>query len=352
MALHQCGIVTGLEVVAWDPPDNSVVIYPGIALDPEGNTIVVPEPQRFYLETEDKGLARVILQYAEVPQEMVHSPDGDAAQPLYILEAFRIREQREETDEPYVELARVLIGDEGSSIGDAQYPSQPRPFEIDTRYRISSGPKPEGRVTIGILACPIGNPVAGWDSHHQGIANLMQFINRSTGYLVELRERVELREEIKDCDLLCMVGHQEFQLSEGEERMLRSYLERGGTLFVEACSTSGREGSEQAKGFRTAFSGLSDRLRRSLQLVERGHPLLNAYHIFAATPPGCNGQSLVMENNGIIYSDADYGCAWSGGRDTSPMPREAIRTCLELGTNVVLFSYQRARLHALKIAGI
>ena len=351
MALHQYGIVTGLEVVAWDPPDNSVVVYPGIALDSQGNTIVVPEPQRFYFNTDDKGLARLIIQYSEVPQEMAQASDGEHTHPLYILEAFRMREQRSEMNESHIELARVAIEGKGSAIMDAKIPSYPATFEIDNRYRISSGPKPEGRITIGILAVPTSSPVEGWDSHHIGITNLMQYVRRNTDYFVELRDRVEPKEEITNCDMLCLVGHQEFQLSKAEEKILENHLERGGTLFVEACSSPGKEGAEQTKGFRTSFSNMADRLGRSPRVVERQHPLFGMHHIFAATPPGSNGQALIMENDGIIYSDADYGCSWSGGKDSNPLSREAIRTSLELGVNMVIYSHQRARTHSLKIAG-
>ena len=40
LAMHSPGVVAGLDVVAWNPPDSSVVIYPGVALDLEGHTIM------------------------------------------------------------------------------------------------------------------------------------------------------------------------------------------------------------------------------------------------------------------------------------------------------------------------
>ena len=35
VSLHSAGIVAGLEVVAWDPPDNTAIVNPGIAVDAE-----------------------------------------------------------------------------------------------------------------------------------------------------------------------------------------------------------------------------------------------------------------------------------------------------------------------------
>src|SRR5690606_6939207 len=46
---HGAGIVTGLEVIASDPPDNSVYLLPGLAVDSVGQTIVVPEPRAYDL---------------------------------------------------------------------------------------------------------------------------------------------------------------------------------------------------------------------------------------------------------------------------------------------------------------
>ena len=89
ISMHQCGIVTGLEVLGWNPPDNSVVIYPGIAVDPDGNVIVVSEPQRFYIKTEESGTAYIVVEFREIPQEITQSIDGEKTEPLYIMEAYR-----------------------------------------------------------------------------------------------------------------------------------------------------------------------------------------------------------------------------------------------------------------------
>jgi len=45
----------------------------------------------------------------------------------------------------------------------------------------------------------------------------------------------------------------------------------------------------------------------------------------------------LLEANGVVYSDVDYGCAWQGGRVDAPLARGAIRDALELGVNIALF---------------
>jgi hypothetical protein len=43
LAFHQTGIISGLEVTANSPADTSVIINPGMAIDPDGNVIIVPQ---------------------------------------------------------------------------------------------------------------------------------------------------------------------------------------------------------------------------------------------------------------------------------------------------------------------
>ena len=53
---HGPGILAGLEVIASDPPDTSVYILPGIAIDPVGQTIVLPQPVAYDIGHEMEGL--------------------------------------------------------------------------------------------------------------------------------------------------------------------------------------------------------------------------------------------------------------------------------------------------------
>ena len=345
---HQHGVATGLEVVSWDPPDNSVVIYPGIASDSDGNTIVVPEPQRFYLNTNEKGIARIIIRYSEIEQDMTSVPGEVKSHPLYILEGFRLEERREEPREACVELARVAIKGKDKPIKDAEDPLLPGPNEIDTRYRATSGPRPEGEITIGLIAYPGDTPIDGWDCHRQGIFNLAQSIKYSTGYMVKIMDMLKLDDQIKDCDLIFMTGHQEFNLSEAEEEALNNHFNTGGILFGEACA--GAEGG--AKGFRSSFASLCDKMGRNLRPLEAGHPLYHSYYIFGSLPPGHDDQAVIMMNNGIIYSDGDYGCVWQGGRKDKPLPRWHIRDVIDFGINIALYSHQKASLQSRKLGGI
>lgn len=339
LSMHGYGVVTGLDVVAWNPPDNSVVIYPGVAVDPDGNVIVVTEPQRFNIRTEESGTAYVAVEYSEIPQQMTRSLDGESEEPQYILEAYRIGEQRQAPSGPFMELARIAVSGDNAVVMDARNPLAPGPNEIDTRFRSLAGPWDRGRITMALVddAASLG--------HQEGLFNLAQSINRTTDYRAHFRGAVGLGEEIRDCDLLCMCGSDEFALTADQATVLSNFLGRGGVLLGETCHTEG----QPAKGFSQAFASLAQNLGRNLRTVERGHLLLKNCNLFAAPPVGLDGPAMLMEDQGMLYSDGDFGCAWAGGRPDKPLSREAIRDALEMGANIAVYAQQRAHYHAVRI---
>jgi hypothetical protein len=80
---HGAGIVTGLEVIASDPPDTSLYILPGIAVDQSGETIVLAQPVAYDIGNERDGLLYLMFSYAESkPRSDNGSPmEGN---PLYV----------------------------------------------------------------------------------------------------------------------------------------------------------------------------------------------------------------------------------------------------------------------------
>ena len=61
LTFHNTGIVEGLEVTANKPPDLSATINPGMAVDPEGNIIIVHQAQRYQLQTRQKGIIHLVI---------------------------------------------------------------------------------------------------------------------------------------------------------------------------------------------------------------------------------------------------------------------------------------------------
>ena len=62
LLFHEIGIIDGLGVTANEPSDLSVNIQPGIAIDPEGNTIIVPNIYHYQIQNRDTETIYLIIQ--------------------------------------------------------------------------------------------------------------------------------------------------------------------------------------------------------------------------------------------------------------------------------------------------
>ena len=98
------GIVTGLEVIASDPPDTSVYILPGVAVDQAGQSIVLPQPVAYDVGEEMEGLLYLILSYGESPPRADEVGREDV--PRYVHAEFSLAASTILPTTPYVELAR------------------------------------------------------------------------------------------------------------------------------------------------------------------------------------------------------------------------------------------------------
>ena len=345
LAMHSPGVITGLEVVAWEPPGNSIVINPGIAVDAEGRTIIMGEPQRFQLRTGEPGTVYLTVQYREVSDNTDSSAEEDS-QVRHVQEAYLLEERRQPPDGPYIELARVQISGTGATVSDARNPHSPAADEIDTRYRMVSGPQPLGYINIGVV--PLEVTPDGQIPHAAGVMSLVQVINATTRYHAEFKGSINLNQEIVECDLLIMAGQQEFVFPDDWVLVISRFLERGGVILGEP---SGAETADDSVGptFPQAFLNLAERLGRDLTVVERGHPMFSAHHIFSQAPAGINDKALLVEADGVVYSDANYGSLWSGGISDEPASRETIRSATELGTNIAIFASRRTQMRAAKV---
>ncbi len=145
LAFHKTGIVEGLEVTANKPADLSVIIHPGVAVDPEGNIIINSQEQRYQLQTSQKGVIYLVIQFREVPAEPYQPPEG--GQPTRILEAYRIEEREKLPAEPYLELARIDFDPSESAIRDAKSPAHPGKNGIDLRFRQGVAPAAPEKAT-------------------------------------------------------------------------------------------------------------------------------------------------------------------------------------------------------------
>ncbi|NVM57081.1 MAG: DUF4159 domain-containing protein [Desulfobacterales bacterium] len=358
LAFHRTGIVGGLEVTANKPADLSITVHPGMGIDPRGSTIIVSKAQRHTFQRREKGTVYLVIQFSEVAQGPYQPPDG--GQPTRILEAYRIQEREKLPAEPHLELARIDFDPSDEAIRDAKTPSNPGKNEIDLRFRQEAAAPPTAppaappvpvaperpsapvappshpRETITLGHVVMGG--ASKDLHVAGLRNLAREISLLYGFEAGLKENISLEKDMSQCNIIYLTGNASFELTAKQQADLGRFLESGGTIFGEGCSEEQAEApSTGAKEFGLAFNQLASQLGLKLESVQCGHPLLSAAHMFSAVPQGAQ-PGMLLEGGHMVYSASDYGCAWQGGHQGDPLPREIIRSSIELGANIVVYS--------------
>ena len=352
MVMHSPGIVSGLDVTASGISRSTVLVHPGAAFDAEGRLIVVPEPHQLDLSSSGVGTSHVALQYREVPDSPMSRAGDEWAHAPHTLEVFSISAGGELPEGPCLELARVRVSGSGAAISDAVDPRIPQADEIDLRYRRISGTGPS--TTIGIGVASVHGP-SGPEPHHlAGAMDLIQAINRTTGYrghfagLFNLTDD-NLADDTGNCDLLLIAGREPLVLSSNSREVLLSLLARGTVLFAEYCGAAGEGEPNDMPAFREFFETLATETETSLAPIESNHPLLAACHRFSGPPRGAGETAQVMVGRGMVYSEGDYGCLWSGARPLGSVSREAIRSATEFGVNLAAFAANSVYTHSLRM---
>jgi hypothetical protein len=333
-----------------------------MAIDTEGNVIIVAKAHRYKLETREKANIYLIIQFREVPAGP-HQP-ADSGQPTRILEAYRFQERDKLPDEPYLELARIDYDPSDPTVKNAKNQLEPKKNEIDLRFRIEAAPglpqvvaeppsiepsppvpseKPsasEEKASARLETLNVGHVVLGEASkglHIAGLKSLVKEINLMYGIDASIKENLSLGDDFRQCKLLYITGNTGFDMTENQQEALGAFLASGGIVFGEGCSDGQDEaGNKGAKQFGLSFNQLASNLQCKLENVQRGHPLLSAAHMFSSVPDGAES-GMILAGGRMIYSACDYGCAWQGGRAEQPLPRESIRSSIEIATNIIKY---------------
>jgi hypothetical protein len=151
-----------------------------------------------------------------------------------------------------------------------------------------------------------------------------------------LEENIPLDKDLKRYTLVYLTGRGQFELAAEQQASLNRFLQSGGVIFGEGC-TDGEGQTRGAREFGLAFNQLANQLKRKLEIVRRGHPLLSVLYVFSDVPQGAE-PGMLLEGGRIIYSGSDYGCAWQGGHQDQPLSRDIIRSSFEMGVNMAVYA--------------
>lgn len=321
LLFHGSGIITGLEVIANDPPGQIVFVSPGAAVDPAGNLIILTEPVAYDFGAASEGQLYLLLGHGE---REVGGVENDVK---YIQNEFVIAARPGLPKRPAVELARVVKSARAKVVKNAEIASRPAEGELDLRFRNMIGPEPTKLARLAL--CNLDK-----DSDSAGIETGWDFLSRecarTSPYRLAVDGGVPLSEELLQYDLVYLFAGSAFKADEKKLAALRAYLGSGRGLIIEAL------GPDAEDSFKALLAGLAV----SPKAAGHDHPMMTAPFLFGAPPQGfCDGSVLVADN--LIYSSSGYGLAWSGKFEAGNASRMDIRNAHEWGVNMIHYCLQQ-----------
>ncbi len=346
-SLNQPGIVCGLgirvipaprEVDAQYRDGRWVQIQPGIAIDLEGNLIVVPQTIDFRLATvvaeSDPVIVYLVVSYVD-PDEL--RQDGKSE---VVKENFRVDEKSSTPGASEVEICRILLQAGLVSITQPSDVFFPGYNNIDLRYRTQAQARPQAIVRMAQVNH--GDP----DSV-RSFFNLPYLLQAVEALYPSLRGadelgQVTLEENLKEYDLLYLTGKQALSLNSREFEALKSYLDTGGALLVDAPL----DGTALCESTQTLAKQLEYPLK-PLEELRRDHPLRTRPFLFAALPMVNQQLIRLLTGGGIILVVGDLAAAWAPDQALT-LSRVTIRTAQELGINILQYAWKRRQLFGLQ----
>lgn len=382
-ALHEPGIVYGLGVAPIpDQPDGRLLqIQPGVAIDVQGNPIVVKLPEEFRITSEATAgctlLVYLVVNYVD-PDDLRRSPTATT-----VSETFRIVEKLH-LDPNDVELCRIQLLPGVTLIQAPVDGYTPLPNQLDFRGRYQPRPHPQYWVRVGQV---MGDRPADNDTLH-GLTDLLRSLdglypNVCAVPMVQTCAAKSLsRETPLNCHLLHISYTTLLTLANPGLQRLQSYLAQGNGLliaidFAEAhlldllnigqelqlgvaeaerdgdTSTAAQLQTELDANQQTIAQRLLDleqpltaiAPKLGLSLTNTGdlgndHPLRSFPFQFSQLPHRLGHPIHVKNWGGCIWMVGDLSHCW--GRNAQPaLPRETLRSAQEWGINLLHFAAQR-----------
>jgi hypothetical protein len=190
LAAHRPGIVLGLEVVASASRERTVIVASGIAIDPEGQTVVLPEPVLFPIE--EKGQTYFTLSFLRTADRKSAVTVGGGQQHYRLVEGRNVTATEDLPKGPYLELARIYRTGADKPIRDAANPFDPGSDELNLLNRRVAFPHCYADVAVGELSyVPRADPSA-WKPNRAGLWHLLREGN-GRGFHLDFTGPINLR---------------------------------------------------------------------------------------------------------------------------------------------------------------
>lgn len=383
-ALYEPGIVYGLGVAPMphQPDGRLLQIQPGVAIDVQGNPIILRTPEEFRI-TSDSTEGYPLWVYLAVnyvdPDDLRRSTTVRTVQETYrIVEKLHL-------DPKDVEICRIQLLPGASLIQPPIDVFAPLPNQLDFRGRQSPKPYPQFSVTVGQITNDHPTDVDSFS----GLTDLLRSLEglyptlRSNPVVQTFSAKTLSRESTLDCQVLHLSYNSLLTLANPGLQRLQTYLATGSVLLVVAdfaeihlldllnigqelqtgLAEAERDGelantteplkAEIDANHQAIAQRLTD-LERSLAAIapklglaftDSGdlgfdHPLRSHPFLFSQFPSR-QGHPIVVKNwGGLVLMVGDLSQCW-GRSANPPLPREILRSAQEWGINLLHFAIQR-----------
>ena len=348
-ALNQPGIVHGLGVHKAEPPMEVgakfklqpwLKIQPGIAIDWEGNPIIVPHAIDFPLRLPDivgddpEAIDLFLVASYRDPDNLRRKNTGEVIQ-----ETFRLDQKTSVPTKGEVELCRIKWQPGINQIEIPQNVLSPSLNELDLRHRLTVKNRVQATLNISV------KDTLSLQSQ-ENLSHLMASVPALYPNFKGAKElnKVVLRtiDTLKTCHLFFIAGSDVERLDRKEIEVLKEYLAIGGIVLFETSEEQNIDNAADliAKKFSFNFWTWQKDLARN-------HPLRTEPFLFALLPEVNRCPIEVWHNDsGIILVEGELSAAW-GFDEELLLSREEIRAAHEFGINMLYFGWRRRNLNQL-----
>lgn len=394
-SLFQAGIVKGLGVAVIQAPDEVearyrnnrwIQVQPGIAIDAEGNPIVVGEPCSFQVQSVCQGNQRktvyIVLNYVD-PSDLRQLPGQD-----WVQETFRILEKAS-LDVLDVELCRIHLRPGETALTPAIDVFFPGENSLDLNYRQPAQKRPVSGVTVAALI----KPQASNQRVNLGLTYLLKALPALYPVLLGIDDTpLELDwgaiadTHLQDLDLLYLSHSWLTQVPTDLYDTLKTYLDRGGSLLIavdgeitrqqelaqikQELETTLAEGENDpdvaavAPALRAELAEISAEMTQFVQTLQQSvlafaqqlnlpvsgsgellpdHPLRTTPFLFSGWPQIGALPVQFFSWGGLILMVGNLASVW-GPDATARRSRDTIRTAHEMGINLLHYAWRRRQL--------
>ena len=361
-SLYQPGIVCGLGVRVIAPPDHLdpdsktqfphwVEIEPGIAIDTQGNPIIVdPDIDRTYpIIARPSGrhlMLYVVIGYAE-PQSTPQNNEET------LREWFRVDQITEAPNSQQIELCRIELVDPVKLAVPSDWLA-PGVNQLDFRHRRSTQSRSQGVVRAGQIKLSDDSDTASdfatytlYQQHRANLSELMQSVSSLYPAMQGDSEVaiVNLAENLASYDVLYLseasrLEHLTHNLTHNEWTALSQYLRTGGGLLIETSSIGDSNGLNQLQQNLAAAEFVA------WDQLPRPHLLRRSPFLFGVLPTVQSDPIQVYNSGGIILIEGRLSPIW-GLSETTQLKRSEIREAQEFGINLLHFFWQRRQANRL-----